>query len=646
MIAEIGLIFLIFSILFSLVTSIYPSVGFLNKNWVLQNTKTLEKLTNLIFFCILLSFICLTHSFIISDFSLLITSKNSNSELPLIYKITGVWGNHEGSILLWLLVMSFFGFLFSRNKIIEFTLKSTILQIQGLLCFLVGIFVLFTSNPFERIFPPQIEGRDLNPLLQDPGLAIHPPFLYMGYVGFSIVYSIAIGGLIRGKVSLQFIKLIKPWIYLSWIFLTCGIGLGSWWAYYELGWGGFWFWDPVENASLLPWLTGTALLHTVIVAEKKEELISWTLLLSIITFSLSLLGTFLVRSGVLVSVHAFANDPERGIFILFLLVFIIGFGLTLYIKNSFKFSKKNNIELISREGAISLNNVFMLSIAGTVLIGTIYPLIADAFFEKKISVGAPFFNSVLTPFLFPLVFGMIIGPFLNWGADDLAKLVKRLKFLILAILFVSMFFWYFYFQGPILAVIFLTLSLWLAVSSIFEILSVFQRNIKTNKKPFWNIPVKIYAQSIAHLGVALLILGSTGGSLLKEEKIQFQEIGEEISLSNYKVKFLGVQNIKKDNYRADQATFDIYQNDILVTTLKPEKRYYNYSNQITTEASIFSTLLGDIYIAIGEKNINFKSENSWTTRLWFNPYVIWIWIGVFLIAFGGLISLVKISIKE
>ena len=646
MIAEIGLIFLIFSILFSLVTSIYPSVGFLNKNWVLQNTKTLEKLTNLIFFCILLSFICLTHSFIISDFSLLITSKNSNSELPLIYKITGVWGNHEGSILLWLLVMSFFGFLFSRNKIIEFTLKSTILQIQGLLCFLVGIFVLFTSNPFERIFPPQIEGRDLNPLLQDPGLAIHPPFLYMGYVGFSIVYSIAIGGLIRGKVSLQFIKLIKPWIYLSWIFLTCGIGLGSWWAYYELGWGGFWFWDPVENASLLPWLTGTALLHTVIVAEKKEELISWTLLLSIITFSLSLLGTFLVRSGVLVSVHAFANDPERGIFILFLLVFIIGFGLTLYIKNSFKFSKKNNIELISREGAISLNNVFMLSIAGTVLIGTIYPLIADAFFEKKISVGAPFFNSVLTPFLFPLVFGMIIGPFLKWGADDLAKLVKRLKFLILIILFVSMFFWYVYFQGPILAVIFLTLSLWLAVSSIFEILSVFQRNIKTNKKPFWNIPVKIYAQSIAHLGVALLILGSTGGSLLKEEKIQFQEIGEEISLSNYKVKFLGVQNIKKDNYRADQATFDIYQNDILVTTLKPEKRYYNYSNQITTEASIFSTLLGDIYIAIGEKNINFKSENSWTTRLWFNPYVIWIWIGVFLIAFGGLISLVKISIKE
>lgn len=646
MIAEIGLIFLIFSILFSFITTVYPSIQSLNSNWILSNASILEKLTNLIFFCIFFSFLCLTYSFIVSDFSLLITSKNSNSELPLIYKITGVWGNHEGSILLWLLVMSFFGFLFSKNKISEPSLKSTILQIQGLLCFLVGIFILYTSNPFERILPPQIEGRDLNPLLQDPGLAIHPPFLYMGYVGFSIVYSIAVGGLIRGNIGSQFISLIKPWIYLSWTFLTCGIGLGSWWAYYELGWGGFWFWDPVENASLLPWLTGTALLHTVIVAEKKEQLISWTLLLSIITFSLSLLGTFLVRSGVLVSVHAFANDPERGIFILFLLIFIIGLGLILYIKHSHKFAQKDTITLISREGAISLNNVFMLSIAGTVLIGTIYPLIADALFGKKISVGAPFFNSVLTPFLFPLVFGMIIGPFLKWGRDDLKKIIKRLKLLIIIILFTSMFFWYSFFQGPILAIVFLSLSLWLAVSSIFEILFVFIKNMQKKKKRFWIIPVNIYAQSIAHLGVALLILGSTGGSLLKEERIQFQNVGEEVDLSKYKIKFLGVKNIKKDNYRADQATFDVYKNNLLITTLKPEKRYYNYSNQVTTEASIFSTLLGDVYIAIGEKNPNFESNNSWTTRLWFNPYVIWIWIGVLLISIAGLISLVKILKKK
>ena len=637
MIAELGKVFLILSLIFSFYISSLP---FLEKASFFKNQATTVlfcKLTDLIFICVLLSFICLTYSFVVSDFSLLITSKNSNSQLPLIYKITGVWGNHEGSILLWLLVMSFFGFLFSKNNFKDSKLKSSILHIQGLLSFLICLFIFFTSNPFERIFPPAIEGSDLNPLLQDPGLAIHPPFLYFGYVGFSIVYSMAIAGLLKGKISKELIILMRPWIFVSWTFLTCGIGLGSWWAYYELGWGGFWFWDPVENASLLPWLTSTALVHSVIVAEKKEQLVSWTMLLCIITFSLSLLGTFLVRSGVLVSVHAFANDPERGIFILVLLIMIIGFGLFIFIKRLSVFSKEKYIEPISREGVISLNNVFMLTLAGTILVGTIYPLISDAFFNKKISVGAPFFNAILIPFIIPLVLGMMFGPFLNWSKDDFKKIFKRVKLLLFFIFCLSLLFWYLQEKGPIISIIFFTLALWLGTSSIYEVMSKVIFNIKNKKKFFWKISSRIYSQSLAHLGIALIILGSTGASILKEEKIQFQEIGEKIQISDFKIEFMGVENKRIKNYRSDMAKFNIYKNGKFLYTLNPEKRYYSSGNQITTEAAIKTALHGDIYIAIGEKNTNF--EDSWTTRIWYNPFVVWIWIGVIFMSFGGLISL-------
>ncbi len=636
MIAEFGLIFLTFSVIFSFLQLVHPLIEFKSNGGFFSDNRSIIKLTNLTFFVTLLSFLCLTYSFIVSDFSLLITSTNSNSELPLIYKITGVWGNHEGSILLWLLVMSFFGFLFSKNKIKDKELKKIILITQGVLCFLISLFILLTSNPFERVFPPEIEGKDLNPLLQDPGLAIHPPFLYFGYVGFSIVYSMAIGALIKKKITKEFISIMKPWIYLSWIFLTCGIGLGSWWAYYELGWGGFWFWDPVENASLLPWLTGTALLHSVIVAEKKGALISWTFLLAIITFSLSLMGTFLVRSGVLVSVHAFANDPSRGLFILILLILICGLGLYLFFKNFSKFSTEAYIEPISREGAISLNNVFMITITGTIFIGTIYPLISDAFFGRKISVGAPFFNAVILPFCLPLVIGMIFGPFLKWGKDDLYHMVNRIKYLLYSILIFSMFFWYLQYKSPVLSIIAFTMSIWLGIGCFFEIFHQFKIRYK-NHRDFWNIPKKVYSQSIAHLGVALLIIGVTGGSVLKKEKIQFQNIGEKIKIADYNVEFLGVKNKLVDNYKSDYASFKIFKNDKFIKFLHPEKRYFNTGKQVTTEAAIHSTLFGDIYIAIGDLN---ESSNLWTTRIWYNPYIMFIWLGVLLMATGGLIALV------
>ena len=640
MIIELGLVFLILSVILSFFQFCHPIYQNLVKNEVFPSGITIRT-ARYIFFCTLFSFICLTYAFIVSDFSLVITSTNSNSQLPLIYKITGVWGNHEGSILLWLLVMTFFGFIFSKHKIKDFDLKNIILSIQGALCFLIGLFILLTSNPFARNFPPNVEGRDLNPLLQDPGLAIHPPFLYLGYVGFSIVYSMAVGVLLKQKLNRDFILLIKPWIYISWIFLTCGIGLGSWWAYYELGWGGFWFWDPVENASLLPWLTGTALLHSIVVVEKKGELITWTLLLSILTFSLSLLGTFLVRSGVLVSVHAFANDPSRGLFILLLLIIICGLGFYIFIKYYKNFTDSKFIEPVSREGAISLNNIFMVTIAGTILLGTIYPLIADAFFKTKISVGAPFYNTVITPFIFPLIMGMMIGPFLKWNKDDIFKLVSRLKFLILSIFIITLFFWYIFNKGPIISVVFFTFAIWLIASSIYEIFSISRIQFLNKKKNFLRIPSKIIAQSTAHIGIAFIVIGATGGSVLKEEKIQFQRIGQVVEVSDYQLEFDGVNKKNIENYRSDFATFKLYKNNQFIKLLHPEKRYYNSGNQVTTEAAIYSTIFGDVYVAIGERNQGFKDFQSWTTRIWFNPYVLWIWLGVVFMSIGGFISLVK-----
>ena len=635
MVAEIGLLFLILTFVVSSISTV---------KLIIQDTKYLSlteisdtKISLLIFLFSLFSFSCLTYSFINSDFSLDIISKNSNSQLPLIYKITGVWGNHEGSILLWLLVMTFFGFLFSISNIQNQELYNKTLMIQNSLVFLVSSFIVFTSNPFVRTFPPSIEGSDLNPLLQDPGLAIHPPMLYLGYVGFSIVYSISLAALMIPK-KINFVGILKPWVFISWVFLTAGIGLGSWWAYYELGWGGFWFWDPVENASLLPWLTASALIHTVIISSKKDILMNWTLLLSIVTFLLSLLGTFLVRSGVLVSVHAFANDPTRGIFILIMLILISFIGLFFFLKSSKLYSSDYNIKFISREGAISLNNIFLISLTFTILVGTIYPLVSSIFFSSKLSVGAPFFNSILTPVMIPMTLGMIIGPLLRWGSDDLGKLLVRLKTLLILFILTSMILWYLNFGGPILSIIFFIFSSWIIISSIFELgkFITFKPSITINR-----IPSKSISQSLSHIGIGLLIIGATGSSLLKEEKIQFQEIDKNIQINKFDVQFKGVEIIEGPNYLSQTGVFDVFQDDTFITRMKPEKRFYNIGQQVTTEAAIYSTTLGDLYIAIGDKN-NSDSSVSWTTRIWFNPFTIWIWIGVLFLVVGGCISFFRV----
>ena len=638
MIAEFGIFFLILTLLFSSLGFLSPLLSWANKKFVYISQ---EQISVLNFFFTLLSFLCLTYSFISSDFSLLVVSSNSNTELPFIYKITGVWGNHEGSILLWLLVMTFFGFLFSLQRTKEKNIKKNSLCIQNTLIFLICLFVIFTSNPFDRIFPPEIEGSDLNPLLQDPGLIIHPPLLYLGYVGFSIVYSISLAVLIFNFKSETFVKVLKPWVFASWTFLTLGIGLGSWWAYYELGWGGFWFWDPVENASLLPWLTASALLHTIIISGKKKLLLKWTLLLSVITFTLSLLGTFLVRSGVLISVHAFANDPSRGVFILLLLLAVCSIGLLFYVKRSTYFKQSKSINVISKEGAISLNNVFMLTLSFTILLGTIYPLISSVFFNTKISVGAPFFNSILAPITIPLVLGMIFGPFLKWGTDDVFNLLSRLKVLLISFLVISMIIWYLNYQGPIISILFFILSSWLITSSLFELSKffVFRPSFQIKK-----IPLKNISQLIAHIGIGLLIIGATGTSILKKEKIQFQDLNQKISISNFDVKFEGIKNVEGPNYLSQVGVFSIYKDKNYIKTLYPERRFYNSREQVTTEAAIHSTFTGDLYIAIGEKNTE-SNTLSWTTRIWFNPFTLWIWIGVLFLGIGGLISLTK-SLRE
>ena len=638
MIAEFGIFFLILTLLFSSLGFLSPLLSWANKKFVYISQ---EQISVLNFFFTLLSFLCLTYSFISSDFSLLVVSSNSNTELPFIYKITGVWGNHEGSILLWLLVMTFFGFLFSLQRTKEKNIKKNSLCIQNTLIFLICLFVIFTSNPFDRIFPPEIEGSDLNPLLQDPGLIIHPPLLYLGYVGFSIVYSISLAVLIFNFKSETFVKVLKPWVFASWTFLTLGIGLGSWWAYYELGWGGFWFWDPVENASLLPWLTASALLHTIIISGKKKLLLKWTLLLSVITFTLSLLGTFLVRSGVLISVHAFANDPSRGVFILLLLLAVCSVGLFFYVKRGTYFKQRKSINVISKEGAISLNNVFMLTLSFTILLGTIYPLISSVFFNTKISVGAPFFNSILAPITIPLVLGMIFGPFLKWGTDDVFNLLNRLKVLLISFLVISMIIWYLNYQGPIISILFFILSSWLITSSLFELSKffVFRPSFQIKK-----IPLKNISQLIAHIGIGLLIIGATGTSILKEEKIQFQDLNQKISISNFDVKFEGIKNVEGPNYLSQVGVFSIYKDKNYIKTLYPERRFYNSREQVTTEAAIHSTFTGDLYIAIGEKNTE-SNTLSWTTRIWFNPFTLWIWIGVLFLGIGGLISLTK-SLRE
>ena len=573
--------------------------------------------------CAFLSFFSLMYSYLVSDFSVVNVFQNSHTTKPLLYKIAAVWGNHEGSMLLWILVLAIFNYFIFKlyNKTNSIFISKT-LETQAFVTIGFLLFTLLTSNPFERIIPVPTNGLGFNPILQDPALAIHPPLLYIGYVGFSAAFSFSISAMsIESIEKVPWYNYMKPFVLAAWTFLTIGIAFGSIWAYYELGWGGWWFWDPVENASFMPWLLGTALVHSLVTVEKKMMLQKWVLLLAILAFLLSVVGTFLVRSGILTSVHTFALDPARGIYILVFIGILGAYSLILFALNSKKFLDKNYVSFLSREGSILVNNIIMIVVCSSVFLGTIYPLIIEAFSNNKISVGEPYYNSTVVPIVIPAILIMGVVPLLSWKKIDVKKIFRKtLPSIVLTIIVTTIFLWIYQSYNP-LGLIGIFLACWV-ISNI-----VFKQN---------NIPKFSKSMVMAHIGISLLILGVTGSSVWQKEKIIRMKVNDETIIHNYNIIFKEIKEVVGKNYIALQGNFWIYNNKkSIVTKLNPENRFYPVTNNSTTEASIHTNLLRDLYIVLGDGN----EKDGWVVRVYYNPLVVWIWIGAFVIFLGGLFSI-------
>ena len=609
-----------------------------NNRSVLQFNKIA---VNGLLLCILVSFFSLMYSHIVSDFSVVNVFQNSHTTKPLLYKISGVWGNHEGSMLLWILVLTIFNyFIYKLYNQKNFTFISKSLEIQAIITIGFLLFTIFTSNPFERMMPAHPNGLGFNPLLQDPALAIHPPLLYIGYVGFSAAFSFSIAAMsINTEEKISWYSYMKPFVLTAWTFLSVGIAFGSIWAYYELGWGGWWFWDPVENASFMPWLLGTALVHSLIAVEKRKSLQSWVLLLSILAFLLSVIGTFLVRSGILTSVHTFALDPARGIYILVFIALLGGYSLILFGIKSKNFLNKHYFSFFSREGSILVNNVLMITVCASVFLGTIYPLLVEVFSNNKISVGEPYFNSTTIPIMIPAILVMGIGPILSWNKADATKIFGKSFPSILLTSVISIIFFWVYRPYNMLGLVGIILAFWI-ISNI--LLTLVPQLILKNKKFIQdNIPKYSNGMIIAHLGIALLILGITGSSIWQKEKIIRMKVNDKTEIHNYNIVFKEINKIAGPNYLALQGNFWVYnKKKNIIAELKPENRFYPVANNSTTEASIHTNLLRDLYIVLGEGDIN----KGWVVRIYYNPLVIWIWIGAFMIFLGGLFS-IKSNLK-
>ncbi len=605
---------------------------------------------------IIVAFLALTQAYVASDFSVLNVAENSHTAKPLIYKISGVWGNHEGSMVLWVLILALFGVaVASVRGGLDDLFRARVLAIQGLIGAAFLAFILFTSNPFVRLDPAPFEGRSLNPLLQDPGLAIHPPFLYLGYVGFSMAFSFAVAALIGGQVDRAWARWVRPWTLAAWMFLTIGIGLGSWWAYNELGWGGWWFWDPVENASLMPWLLGTALLHSALVVERRGALKHWTILLAILTFSFSLLGTFLVRSGVLTSVHAFANDPERGVFILAILLGLTGGALALYAVRSKDLSGGGGFAPISREGALVLNNLFLVTACVTVCIGTLYPLLLDAvkavapqlIGDVRISVGPPYFNQTVVPLMIPLFLAVPVGAMLAWKQGDLAGVLARLKWAGAGAVVLTLGLGAFGFGWSILALPAFALAAWLVLGSVVliaERAGLGRTDLSAVPRRLLGVPRLAWGTAIAHGGLGILIAGIAGVSLFQAEVITRLSPGESLQVGRYEVRFEGVTAVEGPNYVADRASLVALRDGRTVAALAPERRHYPASERGTSEVGLHSTLLTDLYVTLGEParaaaTVPPGQEDAWTIRAYVKPLINWIWGGTLIMVLGGGLAL-------
>ena len=637
MIPELGLFALILALAVALVQGSLPMIGAARGDGRLMALARPAAFLQLAL--VATAFLALMQAFVISDFTVLTVVRNSHSAKPMLYKIAGVWGNHEGSMVLWVLILALFGAAvagFGEN--LPPTLRARVLAVQAWIAIGFLAFSLFTSNPFERVFPPPLDGQSLNPLLQDPGLAFHPPMLYAGYVGFSIAFSFAIAALIEGRVDPAWARWVRPWTLAAWCFLTGGIALGSWWAYYELGWGGWWFWDPVENVSFMPWLMGMALLHSAIVVEKRDALKVWTLLLAIITFSLSLIGTFIVRSGLLTSVHAFATDPERGLFILVLLCLTIGGSLLLFALRAPALKPGGLFSPVSREGALVLNNLLLATATATVFLGTLYPLLLEAFDGSKVSVGAPFYNATFVPLMAPLVAAMAVAPFLPWKRADLAGVLGRLKIAAGCALAAALAAYYLQRGGPVLAVLAVALAAWLFAGVLLE----WAERVKLLRIPLADslrrarsLPRSAYGMSLAHAGMAIAIAGMTASAAWKTEEILIMRPGEAVVVAGNSYRFDGVAQSEGPNYLSETAELTVTRDGRRIALLTPEKRLYPVQNRPTTEAAIHTTGLADLYVALGDPD----GQGGWTVRIYHEPLVPWIWAGALMMMLGGIVSL-------
>jgi cytochrome c-type biogenesis protein CcmF len=637
MIPEIGHYALVLALALAVIQIVVPAWGVRTRDAVLIGVAEATAPAQFLF--VALAFAALTACYVASDFSVLNVFENSHSAKPLLYKITGVWGNHEGSMLLWVLILAFFGALvsvFGRN--LPRSLKALVLSVQASIAAAFYLFILITSNPFTRLVPAPFEGRDLNPVLQDLGLAIHPPLLYLGYVGFSISFSFAIAALIEGRTDAAWARWVRPWTLAAWCCLTLGIAMGSYWAYYELGWGGWWFWDPVENASLMPWLAGTALLHSAVVMERREALKVWTILLAILTFSLSLLGTFLVRSGVLTSVHAFATDPTRGVFILAILAFFIGGALCLYAWRAPVLKQGGVFAPISREGALILNNLFLTAACATVFVGTLYPLALEAVSGAKISVGAPFFELTFGPLLVPLLFAMPFGPLLAWKRGDIAGVAQRLLvafgvgLLAIAATVAGEG------GGPILAPFGVGLAVFImagALTDIAERTALLRTTLKASLSRAGGLPRSAWGTALAHFAVGVTLLGMVGETQWGAEAIANMKPGETISLRHYDFTYEGIDAGEGPNYRELAAKFAIKRNGATIATARPAKRVFQARQATTTEAALITRGVNQIYISLGDV----QPDGAIAVRIYHKPLVLLIWLGAVLMMLGGTLSL-------
>ena len=632
MIVEVGHYALVLALAIALMQTILPFWGARARDARLMAVARPTALTQFAF--VALSYAALTYAHVASDFSLANVVENSNSNMPLVYRISGVWGNHEGSMMLWVLILTLSGAamaVFSRS--IPPRLLADALSMQGLLGAAFLLFILLTSNPFARLSPAPLEGADLNPILQDPGLAIHPPLLYLGYVGFSIVFSLAAAALIGGRIDAAFARFIRPWTLAAWCFLTLGIAMGSYWAYYTLGWGGFWFWDPVENASLLPWLAGTALLHSAAVMEKRDALKIWTIFLAILTFSLSLLGTFLVRSGVLTSVHAFASDPQRGLFILAILVLFIGGSLFLFMLRAPTLSKGGLFAPVSREGALVLNNILLCSICAVVVVGTMYPPFADLLLGQKISVGAPFFNATVLPLAIPLFAAMAVGPLLPWKRAKLMPIVEHAWWAALAAVIVT---------GActigmkILPALAFGFATWIILGSFAEVVErvlLFRTPVASSFRRARGLPIAVLGAAIAPAGMGGTLAGLAGAAL-DSQKIVSAKVGQTFSSGGYEWTLMKLEDADGPNYTSRMATIYVKKDGVPVVLMHPSRRNFTAQHQTTSDVAISTNLLRDLYAVLGEEH-----DGQAVLRLHVNVLAPWIWLGAFTMAIGGAISL-------